>query len=412
MNWADVAPVASALPSLEELLLCESGIADLRGGPCDADGAVTGFVRLITLNLDGNALSDWGEVWRLRRLPRLQTLFLCNNQLTHVAYAPTAPGDVPSFAALASLALDSNRIADWPSIDALAGFPCLAAVRLQRNPLFERRPGGPLDGVLRYLTIARAGDHLRVLNKTEISAKERTDAELYYRNTVLVEYNSDRLRQQQQQDGQRTPQPANTGAGTGASTTPSGGESCERPAYRSAAFYRLHPRWDALLARYGEPPPTASSGPGTADGTLAAQLLDAELLTTVVPTMLPSLAHANPRHIERKRLPLSMRVGRLKQLMCTWMGVDPRLPLEVAVRMSRDDPLGQPLTDEEKPLGAYGLWNQCILVLQEASTPLAGAASTGTAAAGAIEAAEARYQASRREVAEQTAAYAQAAKRS
>ncbi|KAJ4462966.1 putative tubulin-folding cofactor E [Paratrimastix pyriformis] len=423
MRWGDVSVVAGRLPFLEELLLCENDIDHLQGGPTGPDGAIVGFPRLQSLNLDGNLLASWDEVWRLRNLPNLQTLFLCNNRLASVFWGPAhptaaaaaataspapaatsaaavvAPGgaqdDRIPFMALTNLALDGNTIAEWGSIDALARFACLASVRLQRNPLFERRPGGPLEGVLRYLTIARVGDHMRVLNKTPISDKERQDAELYYRNTLLAQYNEERRALEQHH---APPAPAEG-----------------RPPYKSAAFYQAHPRWDQILQRYGEPAPSAASTTG--EGGLASQMLELTLLTTVLPSMSgAALQRADPTQrmcLEGKRLPQTMKVARLKQQMCTWFGVDPRLALELVVRGSRDEPGGQPLGEEDRPLSSYGLWSGCVVVLQEAADrpDERRPSPPGGSQTAAIAAAEAIYQATRRGVAEEKAAYAQAAQR-
>lgn len=61
------------------------------------------------LNLDENGVADWGQVEALEALPRLEALHLCANELRCVR-PPRGPA---AFAALRSLLLGANQLADW-----------------------------------------------------------------------------------------------------------------------------------------------------------------------------------------------------------------------------------------------------------------------------------------------------------
>ena len=99
LSWAHVEALASIAPSLKELSLVDNGISSLAGreaggeaggeageGEGEEPAAIEGFANLTTLILSINLISDWGEVWRFRRLPKLEQLHVNGNRLRSVRW--------------------------------------------------------------------------------------------------------------------------------------------------------------------------------------------------------------------------------------------------------------------------------------------------------------------------------------
>lgn len=235
LTWRDAAAAARQMPTLEEMHVCGNGISSLSEvdepsndvgaaaraadeaelNPAEDDGFeyTTGLESLKVINLSDNALSAWTEVWRLSRLPKLENLLLSDNRLTKLQYWPvgtaaaaaatgtaspeeTAAGsgsgsgsgsglgtggdtasvvNVVPFASLSSLSVNHNAIAGWASVDCLAAFPSLTAIRFQHNPLTDG--AGPTE--MRMVVIARAAK-LKTLNGSVVRDRERSDAEKAY----------------------------------------------------------------------------------------------------------------------------------------------------------------------------------------------------------------------------------------
>ena len=117
LSWCGALAAAAALPSLRRLVLCRNGIASLaprapgRGGSSGGGGEggtaqqqqlAAALGSLEALDLEGNRLSDWGEVALLAALPRLRSLHLGGNQLREIQYSS-------GFPALTSLLLVRGR---------------------------------------------------------------------------------------------------------------------------------------------------------------------------------------------------------------------------------------------------------------------------------------------------------------
>ena len=225
LTWGQAVCACATLPGLTELRLCGNGLSSLQ---CDINGGVHRVLsQLQILDLEDNQLSSWDDIQQLRALPKLAMLLLSGNKLgDDVTYSG-------GFTALKSLMLGHNRIGSWTVADQLAAFPALHDVRLSDNPLTTSDPG-----TARYEAIARI-PQLACLNGSAVSDGERWDAELAY------------LRHVTNQLG------ATAAAGAGGGGTATGGTKEQ--------VLRLHPRYDALVAKYGRMMPVdATVNAGTA----------------------------------------------------------------------------------------------------------------------------------------------------
>eukprot|EP00887_Chlorella_sp_A99_P001094 scaffold14.g1094.t1 len=332
VSWRQAVAVGAQLPSLRRLVLCKNGMERLgwdddgsnslvgvggqaggspgaegpAGGCLSAEGtaapagaacldAAAAFSSLEALDLEGNALSSWADVAaQLGSMPRLASLSLSGNRLPAVAYAPR------SFAALTSLLLGGNALSSWASVDAIDAFPALTEARLSDNPLCAADPGRA-----RYETIARVAS-LASLNGSAVSAAERWDAELAYLRTA-------------------TDEAAAAEAAAAAAGGP-GGAAAAR-----AAALAAHPRFAALELRYGALAPAAP--PPAAGRALAKSMAEVVLA-------------CGGREL-RKKLPVSLTVGRLKLMLEKLFGVKAAAQALMLVPPSGAGAPPEDITEEE-----------------------------------------------------------------
>ncbi|OHT09887.1 CAP-Gly domain containing protein [Tritrichomonas foetus] len=122
------------------------------------------------IHLDGLKITDFNDVSQnLGKLPNLEILSLCNNELTKVEYLPN------TFLSLTTIMIKSNKIEDVFSIDGLLKFPKLEDLSLQRNPFQEKT--GEIEA--RMITVVRF-PHLKKLNGSQIAPSELYQSEIQY----------------------------------------------------------------------------------------------------------------------------------------------------------------------------------------------------------------------------------------
>ncbi|KAI6045604.1 hypothetical protein EDC04DRAFT_3053971 [Pisolithus marmoratus] len=135
--------------------------------------------RIHDLNVEINELNDWASVASsLLEFVALRRLVLSRNGIRTIP--SLGPGRSP-LRSIHSLALSANRLNDWQDLDRLAQWcPGLESLNLAGNPLTEN---GELARHSRQFAIARIPT-LLALDGTAISARERTDSELFYLSFV------------------------------------------------------------------------------------------------------------------------------------------------------------------------------------------------------------------------------------
>ncbi|GAA0149380.1 chaperone [Lithospermum erythrorhizon] len=184
ITWKQVEVLKDYLPDIEELHLMGNNLTEITP---TSSSTVQGFDSLRFLNLEDNNISSWDEIVKLSQLKCLTKLFLNKNSLDSIWYphdkALPEPGNsqdllekrcVP-FENLSCLLLGGNEIEDLSSTEALNSFPNLIETRLSENPLSDPGRGG----VPRYVLIACLAK-VKILNSSEISARERKDSEIRY----------------------------------------------------------------------------------------------------------------------------------------------------------------------------------------------------------------------------------------
>ncbi|XP_031504647.1 tubulin-folding cofactor E [Nymphaea colorata] len=192
ITWKQVDVLKHSLPALEELHLMSNGLMRIEAEPHVASCSyVEGFEHLRILNLEDNLIGLWDEIMKFSQLKSLEQLRLSKNNLKSISYPAVRPhhDSVPGepFKNLCCLLLGGNKIEDLSSVDSLNHFPNLRDVRLSDNPIVDPAKGG----IQRFALIARL-TNVTMLNGSEVSAKERKDAEIRYVHLVMANMQLDK----------------------------------------------------------------------------------------------------------------------------------------------------------------------------------------------------------------------------
>ncbi|KAF9911161.1 hypothetical protein BX616_010659 [Lobosporangium transversale] len=182
--WDQIELLEPSMPNLQVLQIGFNMYSEL--GKTDSTmpvlaQKVKGFVNLEDLHLEGNMLADWNQILRLSHLPKLKSLDLSENKIDNI----TGPQDENDFKVLESLRLADNLLKNWSSIDQLRLYSALKNFWVENNPIMAESAQEYAAGATpskfepRIETIARMVN-IQQLNGTEISKKNRLDAEIYY----------------------------------------------------------------------------------------------------------------------------------------------------------------------------------------------------------------------------------------
>ncbi|KAI0032818.1 hypothetical protein K488DRAFT_49021 [Vararia minispora EC-137] len=263
MSWQAMLDVIARMPALKHL---EMGYNRLSTLDSDQSGGPEG-TGLELINFDSNQLSHWdGICHSLRSMKQLERVILSGNTFSIIPSAEEMGHSIESLP-WRFLSLSSTRISSWASVDALSAWcPRLEGLSLYGTPLVDNPENAR---VWRQVAVARLPS-LRILDGAPVSARQRSDAELFYISMVArIEYKSEEER------------------------------------------YRAHPRWNVLCQKYGT---TAEALPAAPKGeTLSSRLIRAaRLISGSTP---PTNAASFPAPTTTRVLPtMPLRLVRLKLL--------------------------------------------------------------------------------------------------
>ncbi|KAF9360459.1 hypothetical protein BGX26_009287 [Mortierella sp. AD094] len=191
LSWDEFEFLEPSMPNLRILQIGFNMFTELgKTDPASpiASQKVKGLINLEDLHLEGNLLADWNQILRLSHLPKLKTLDLSENKFANVI----GPQDDDDFKTLTSLRLADNLIENWLSIDQIGLYTTLRSLWIGNNPLMTKSPQGQHLSVPsshgfdpRTECIVRM-PHVEQLNGSEVSKKNRLDAELYYVTHVAL----------------------------------------------------------------------------------------------------------------------------------------------------------------------------------------------------------------------------------
>ncbi|KAL3420810.1 CAP-Gly domain-containing protein [Phlyctema vagabunda] len=213
LSWEDICSVAQQSRSLKNLSASSNGFQEIgyldlslprteisdslskshteqSHQICQPISTSTLQASLTSLTLEYNSFKSLESLKGLASFHALEKLNLKGNQIYSVYVQQGSIGHAQfSFGSkLQYVDLSYNAIKSWDFVDSLKKvFPGLTALRLSKNPLYENtcREDGTAVGVddSYMLTIARLGD-LKNLNYSNITAAERTNAEMFYLSLI------------------------------------------------------------------------------------------------------------------------------------------------------------------------------------------------------------------------------------
>ncbi|EXJ68238.1 uncharacterized protein A1O5_08853 [Cladophialophora psammophila CBS 110553] len=158
-------------------------------GSFEIDGATVASQcpALTTLILDNNRFADLSSLPVLFSLfPNIKTLSFQGNTISNLGLDSCSSSTSSSISNLETLNLANNQIRDYSFVTSLPDlFPNLTSLRISRNPLYEQSTTSDeaqsttSDSTSYYLTLARI-PHLKSLNYTTITPRDREEGEIYY----------------------------------------------------------------------------------------------------------------------------------------------------------------------------------------------------------------------------------------
>ncbi|KIW95216.1 uncharacterized protein Z519_03800 [Cladophialophora bantiana CBS 173.52] len=151
---------------------------------------------LTTLILDNNRFTDLSSLPVLFSLfPNIKTLSFQGNTISNLGL-DSCSSSTSSISKLETLNLAHNQIRDYSFVNSLPDlFPNLTSLRISRNPLYEQSTTSDeaqstiSDSTSYYLTLARI-PHLKSLNYTTITPRDREEGEIYYLSVAEKELRS------------------------------------------------------------------------------------------------------------------------------------------------------------------------------------------------------------------------------
>ncbi|XP_018330866.1 tubulin-specific chaperone E [Agrilus planipennis] len=178
LNWTDLQKLSVVFPELEELRAPKNQITSLNTSPSHS------FQKLQLLDIEDNKVGKWEEIIKLGVIKTLEQLILENTGIKEIKF-PCKDGDnaCNNFENLKKLTLTNNEISDWNSIGELNKLGNLQELRLLRNPVLEKENYATCFQIV----IARIAS-LQYFNGTLIKPEERKGAEYDYLKKYALEW--------------------------------------------------------------------------------------------------------------------------------------------------------------------------------------------------------------------------------
>jgi hypothetical protein len=320
-------------PNLEDLCIAYSNLSDMSKKDTTINDnadvpALTGFKNLKLLDCSSCNISNWKtQVRQFRQLPKLEYLVLDDNP---ISYVEMSKSDAEmEFTNLKNLHIAGGEIKNWNGIEDIANFANLKALRFKKSTLTDKIG----TGEARAGTIARI-PQIEVLNQSQISKKERAEAERRYVSTVSREML------------QATSSAENDATGTS-------NEENDR-LHKHSLIFKKYPRFEELMVKHKDTMIAAQSSISD-NSTISSNAVNV--------TIRSMAAESCTREPLQKRLPSSMKVERLKIMCARAFGLD--IELQMLHFRSEGDPFPTELDDNENTIGYYGVSDGAEILMNE-----------------------------------------------
>jgi hypothetical protein len=300
------------VPQIEELFLTHSVLYDLPAYELSSGGlsAIRGFASLRKLDVSNCEISDWTQILSFGCLPTLTELLADENPISRVLPCPDR-----FFLTLTRFSLSMIPLTDWSDVDSFNTYPALQNLRLTDSPFLLSK--GISES--RSIVIARVSQ-ITFLNGSPVSEKERANAENTYVRRCLRDHD------------------ANPDA-----------------AVESIVSSGLHPRFVELHRKFAAD--LVVLGRTKVSNTIQSDLVEVTFKN------LSFISNGSLEPIAKK-LPSTLQVVRLRQLVKQLFGLDPVLQ-QLSFRLYKDAPPTL-MEDEDLTLAQYGVISGAEIFINEA----------------------------------------------
>jgi len=331
--------IGKICPNMEHLCVANNDLADLTMIESDALSNNNMFNKLTLLDFSNCNVTDWdNQVRKISLLPKLESFLLDDNPIQFI----TMPKSESEFVSLSNLQIAGSQIKSWSSIECLAQVPNLKLLRFRKCPLTDAIGTGE----------ARAGTIARIplieqLNASQITPKERLEAERRYVSTAS--------RELLQVTSNMTIQEFLRMEGEGDSKEKNGDQIVKNDLeLKRLEFYTKYPRFEELMVKHKETMLAAAQS-SSSNGAISHNAVNVTISSMAVES-----CTIEPL---QKRLPTSMKVGRLKMMCARAFGLD--VDLQVLHYKGENDAFPSELDDDESTLAYFGVNDGAEILMNE-----------------------------------------------
>lgn len=330
-SFQTVASIGAAMPNLEELCVAHCNLANIESFDTNSDTNHEEnqleriFKNLVLLDLSNCQLTSWQRhIMKLHNLPRLDSLIVDDNAIECVEVMAVEDQSA-AFPNLTSLHLAGTSISTWTELDQLNSISSLRSLRLRNTPLTNTLGVGEV----RSTAIARL-PNLEYFNSSPITTRERVEAERRYVSTVSREL-------------------LLVSSGVGSVVEDDSG--------KHAQLFAKHPQFQLLLKKHKD---TMLSLANVGNGSSSQGNIGEEIINVTIRSMAAVSCDMEPL---RKRLPRSLKVGRIKTMCAKYFRVD--IDLQMLHFRAEGDPFPTELDDAEHSLFYYGVNDGAEILVNE-----------------------------------------------
>ncbi len=342
-SFQTIVSIGAAMPQLEELCVAHCNLADIESFDASSESSEQkenqlegAFTNLVLLDLSNCQLTSWQRhIMKLQFLPRLESLIVNDNEIDCID-GVLEGGQPAAFPNLTSLQLGGTKISTWTALDQLNSIPTLRSLRLRNTPLTNTLGVGEV----RSTAIARL-PNLEYFNASPITNRERVEAERRYVSTVSRELLL-----------------ISSGAILAAERDANvEGSSDDDDSAKQAQMFARHPQFQLLVEKHKD---TMLSLSNVGNGSNSQGNIGEEIINVTIRSMAAASCDMEPL---RKRLPRSLKVGRIKTMCAKYFRVD--IDLQMLHFRAEGDPFPSELDDAEHSLFYYGVNDGAEILVNE-----------------------------------------------
>jgi tubulin-specific chaperone E len=323
-SFDTVKAIDQMCPTLEELCVAYNDLSDMKS--IDPNNGFQGFHNLKIFDCSSCEIESWScQIQCLRTLSKLETLILDDNPIESVDIQDPDK----DFVVLQNLQISGTKIKSWKDIECLSSVKSLNTLRFRKSPLTDDIGSGEA----RAGTIARL-PRLKVLNASQISEKERIEAERRYVSHVARDIYS--MKTKLSSDGNQ-----NSNASV-------------QDQFLELKLGSKYPMFLTLMEKHKESMLLSQSN------TNHGRAIENSAVDITIKSMAAESCTLEPL---KRRLPTSLKVSRLKMMCARAFGLD--VDLQSLHFRSECDAFPIELDDDDNTLSYYGVSDGAEVLMNE-----------------------------------------------